>query len=83
MENGSNTWQEQSACAGMTARFYSEDKVQIESAKRICFSCPVSSECLKFALKNEEDFGVWGGYTRKERRRIIRQERRIREKSGV
>lgn len=37
-------------------------------AKRVCARCPVSAECLGFALENQEEYGIWGGKTRRERR---------------
>lgn len=40
------------------------------AAKRICNSCPVRMDCLRHALKYGEKFGVWGGLTELERRRI-------------
>ena len=33
----------------------------IASAMRVCNECPVKAQCLNFALKNQERFGVWGG----------------------
>jgi len=43
---------------------------QIASAKRVCGACPVTSECLEFALATNQEAGVWGGYTEEERRRM-------------
>lgn len=40
---------------------------QIEQAKRVCRTCPVSGTCLRWALDNG-DAGVWGGTTEEERR---------------
>ncbi|MDE8649077.1 WhiB family transcriptional regulator [Rhodococcus qingshengii] len=39
-------------------------------AKRVCARCPVSAECLDFALENHEEYGIWGGKTRRERRAL-------------
>jgi WhiB family redox-sensing transcriptional regulator len=41
---------------------------QIEQAKRVCATCPVSTACLRWAL-DSGDAGVWGGTTEEERRR--------------
>ena len=41
--------------------------LQIEEAKRICRTCPVSAPCLQWALESG-DAGVWGGTTEDERR---------------
>lgn len=40
---------------------------QIEQAKQICRTCPVSAPCLRWAL-DSGDAGVWGGTTEDERR---------------
>ncbi len=40
---------------------------QIEAAKQICRTCPVSAPCLRWALESGDD-GVWGGTTEDERR---------------
>lgn len=36
----------------------------------ICRTCPVRPECLFHALTEPEDFGVWGGYSDRERKRL-------------
>jgi WhiB family redox-sensing transcriptional regulator len=46
---------------------------QVRAAKRVCLNCDVRSECLTFALDNEEQFGIWGGKTARELRKIRRQ----------
>jgi WhiB family redox-sensing transcriptional regulator len=43
-------------------------------AKRVCRACPVTGLCLEYALANDERFGVWGGLSEQERRRL-RQDR--------
>lgn len=40
-------------------------------AKKICNGCPVKIECLAEALDRPEEFGVWGGYTVRERRALL------------
>ena len=32
--------------------------------------CVVREDCLEFALRNGEKFGIWGGLSERERRRI-------------
>lgn len=46
--------------------FFGETKAEIKAAKAICAACPVSSICFNYALDNEA-YGVWGGYSAKER----------------
>lgn len=49
---------------------------QIAKAKRICRRCPVSAQCLDWALETGQDDGVWGGKTAAERRTLKRQRTR-------
>lgn len=58
---------------GDTSHFYDE-------ARPICESCPVRELCLASALANKERYGMWGGLTPIERRRIERKDRRQRLK---
>ena len=39
-------------------------------AKRLCGKCPVRDLCLEFALVNEEQHGLWGGMTHRERQKL-------------
>jgi WhiB family transcriptional regulator, redox-sensing transcriptional regulator len=59
---------------GDTSEYYDE-------ARSICDMCPVKAQCLKHAMENKERFGMWGGLTPIERRRIERNERRARLKA--
>jgi len=58
---------------GDTSHFYDE-------AREICGRCPVRERCLVEAQKRKERFGMWGGLTPIERRRIERKDRRQRLK---
>ena len=42
----------------------------ISAAKEFCFRCTHRVECLEFANKEEITFGIWGGYSSKERASI-------------
>jgi WhiB family redox-sensing transcriptional regulator len=53
-----------------------EDGENVDEAKQICSECFVRDQCLESALESHETFGVWGGTTPRERRRIIRARRR-------
>ena len=39
----------------------------------MCRSCEVRVECLEYALSHAEKFGIWGGLSERERRRVRRQ----------
>lgn len=41
--------------------WFSEQPAEVETAKRICRSCPVRRRCLAGALARREPWGVWGG----------------------
>jgi WhiB family redox-sensing transcriptional regulator len=44
----------------------------------ICRQCAVVTECLADALDNRIEFGVWGGMTERQRRKLIRQHPEVR-----
>ncbi|TXS39860.1 WhiB family transcriptional regulator [Streptomyces sp. OR43] len=50
--------------------------VQTEDAKAVCRGCPVRQECLRWALDNGQDAGVWGSLDETERRALKRRSRR-------
>ena len=43
-----------------------------KTAKELCATCPIIKQCLEYALKTNEEFGVWGGLTAFERRKLKR-----------
>jgi len=50
--------------------WYPEKGSSNRDAKRVCLACPVKAECLQYALDNDEQFGVWGGLSSAERRKL-------------
>lgn len=67
-------WQERALCAQTDPEaFFPEKGGSTREAKRICASCEVRSECLEYALAHDERFGIWGGLSERERRRIKRR----------
>ena len=42
------------------------------AAKSVCAACPVRAECLDYALRVREPFGIWGGLNETERRALER-----------
>ena len=66
-------WQERALCAQTDPEaFFPEKGGSTREAKRICMGCEVRDECLDYALANDERFGIWGGLSERERRRIKR-----------
>ena len=55
--------------------FFPEKGGSTREAKRICGICPVQSDCLDYALANDQRFGIWGGLSERERRRLKRLNR--------
>ena len=67
-------WQEQALCAQTDPEaFFPEKGGSTREAKRICSGCEVKSECLEYALQHDERFGIWGGLSERERRRLKRR----------
>ncbi|MFZ0160980.1 MAG: WhiB family transcriptional regulator [Kineosporiaceae bacterium] len=65
----------QVAAAGLCAQtdpeaFFPDKGGSTREAKRICLLCEVRSDCLDAALANGEAFGIWGGLSERERRRV-------------
>lgn len=49
---------------------------KVDAAKKVCAACPVSQDCLAYALVNRFDDGIWGGLSPGERQRLLREARR-------
>ena len=68
------SWQERALCAQTDPEaFFPEKGGSTREAKRVCTSCDVRSECLEYALAHDERFGIWGGLSERERRRLKRR----------
>src|SRR5690348_16458568 len=69
-------WLDDANCKGMDPAIFFPDPwagQSVAPAKAICAECVVRSECLDWALGHEENDGVWGGTSQRERRRIKRR----------
>lgn len=72
-EPADDLWQERALCAQTDPEaFFPEKGGSTREAKRICLGCEVRDECLEYALANDERFGIWGGLSERERRRLKR-----------
>jgi hypothetical protein len=70
-------WTDDALCAQVdNDLFFPEKGGSPQGAKNVCGQCPVRSQCLRYALENNEAFGIWGGLSARERRRITRQQDR-------
>lgn len=71
-----HSWMLQAACRDRDPSFFfPSDGVGVDVARRVCAECPVRAECLEYALLHRIDYGVWGGASERERRRILRRRR--------
>ncbi len=70
-------WQDLANCRGADPDlFFPERGASTRTAKAICRECTVRVDCLEFAIVSSEKFGIWGGLSERERRKI-RRERQI------
>jgi len=66
-------WIERSACAddGIDWEiFFPEKGGSSKEAKAICARCEVRLQCLNYSMLRPERYGVWGGLSERERRRL-------------
>lgn len=66
-------WQSRANCMGVDPDlFFPERGASTREAKEVCRGCVVREDCLEYALDNGEKFGIWGGMSERERRRLRR-----------
>lgn len=66
-------WRPFARCADLPREmFFPERGESSAPGKRACAGCPVRFQCLEHALNNDERFGIWGGLSYRERRRLLR-----------
>jgi WhiB family transcriptional regulator, redox-sensing transcriptional regulator len=67
------SWQDLALCAETDPEaFFPEKGGSVREAKRVCRSCEVRAECLEYALRHDIRFGIYGGMSPQERRRLKR-----------
>jgi WhiB family redox-sensing transcriptional regulator len=75
------TWRAEAACHGATAEHFfpppttetrDERSAREDVARALCIRCHVREVCLEYALHVQEPYGIWGGLTEVERRRLRR-----------
>ena len=65
------TWMAQGACVGVNPDlFFPERGASTKEAKAVCARCPVQYRCLAWAVEQRELFGIWGGTSVRDRRRL-------------
>jgi WhiB family redox-sensing transcriptional regulator len=74
VDDNALAWQSDALCSQTDPEaFFPEKGGSTRDAKRICTSCDVRGECLEYALNNDERFGIWGGLSERERRKLKRR----------
>ena len=80
---GERRWQDLANCLGVDPDlFFPERGASTKEAKEVCRGCVVREECLEYALANGEKFGIWGGMSERERRRVRRARALARRAAG-
>mgnify|MGYP006275824661 CR=1 FL=1 len=59
-----------------------EDMQNTKAATEICRKCPIRKDCLSYAIEWEA-FGIWGGFTEKQRDSIRKSSRAKRRVVGL
>jgi WhiB family transcriptional regulator, redox-sensing transcriptional regulator len=78
------SWQHEANCLGVDPDlFFPERGASTREAKEVCRGCVVRAECLEYALDNAEKFGIWGGMSERERRRLRRARAQARRAAGA
>ena len=74
-DGGPQKWQDEALCATADPEcWFPERGGSTRDAKKVCRGCPVQVECLEYALEHDLRFGIWGGLSERERRRLKRGE---------
>tara|TARA_B100000519_G_C14210900_1_gene422609 strand:- start:928 stop:1377 length:450 start_codon:yes stop_codon:yes gene_type:complete len=69
-----SSWWDYANCLGVDPDlFFPERGASTKEAKEVCRGCVVREDCLEYALSHGEKFGIWGGMSERERRRLRRQ----------
>ena len=63
-------WKQRGNCVKSNVDFYPDGTAGVNRAKKVCQDCPVKKKCLDYALKSTHQFGVWGGMSERERKRL-------------
>ncbi|OKJ52628.1 WhiB family transcriptional regulator [Streptomyces sp. CB02261] len=66
-------WIENAVCQAADAEDLFVQGTAQNQAKAICTGCSVRTRCLAYALDNRIEYGIWGGMTERERRRLLRR----------
>lgn len=69
------SWMDSAACANADPEMFFPvpgDEAMNRKARAFCDHCPVREECLQFSLDTREMYGIWGGLSDRDRKRLMR-----------
>jgi WhiB family transcriptional regulator, redox-sensing transcriptional regulator len=73
------SWRDLAACLDVVSAdydpFFADAKDLQAEAIAICATCPVRDDCLTFAVRTGQQYGIWGGQPQQVIRRLIALER--------
>lgn len=77
-------WMKEAACRDSDVNFFpprgSDSMAYLEQARALCNGCPVRLTCLRFAIAHRIHWGVWGGLSAHQRRRLpVHVKQQVRE----
>ena len=68
-------WHQDALCPQVSPDFFHPEVGEsVRPAKQICALCPVSEQCLQWALDHGERDGIYGGKTPNERKRLRKEQ---------
>lgn len=74
VDDDASSWQTSALCAQTDPEaFFPEKGGSTREAKCVCKVCEVRQECLEYALTQDERYGIWGGLSERERRKLKRR----------
>lgn len=77
------SWAARGSCVDLDPDGFFVQGAEQHTIKAACAHCPVRTACLADALDNRIDFGVWGGMTERERRRLLRRHPDVQDWSAL
>jgi len=63
-------WAASALCADMPSEIFDAAGDRVQTAKAACAHCPVTRQCLRWAISHEVEDEIWGARTPRERRRL-------------
>lgn len=80
-----SSWRDRANCLGVDPDlFFPERGASTREAKAVCHGCTARDACLEYALTSPvQKFGIWGGMSERERRRIRSSRRAADSRKGA